>query len=312
VVWTVVALECIAHKEAMARGIDEEWEQWREMRCLLEDSGCDWDARRALKGAPAATCAGRPMAPCALGGPLWQKREAGMFEDATFESMGRIHTQSRSWMLATLALNGGMLAALVLFPLLHPEALQRAKDWMPLTIPEQRMPAPVRVRETNASAPTPTAIDRALQPPRLVPSRIDMSRDTAPPATGTMVQLGDETTGPGDANGVFQRGGEMPVVRSAPRGAMRVSSSLVEGLLVRKTLPVYPPIARTMHMQGTVVLQATISTTGTIEHLHVVSGPAMLQQAALDAVKRWVYRPYILNGKPVEVETTVQVEFRLD
>jgi periplasmic protein TonB len=49
-----------------------------------------------------------------------------MFEDATFESMGRIHTRSRSWMLATLALNGGVLAALVLFPLLHPEALQRA------------------------------------------------------------------------------------------------------------------------------------------------------------------------------------------
>ncbi|HEV2214424.1 MAG TPA: energy transducer TonB, partial [Terracidiphilus sp.] len=85
-----------------------------------------------------------------------------------------------------------------------------------------------------------------------------------------------------------------------------------EGMLVRKTIPSYPPIARTMHVEGTVVLQATISTTGRIEGLRVVSGPALLQAAAVNAVKTWIYRPYILNGKPVEVETTVNVEFRME
>jgi protein TonB len=60
-----------------------------------------------------------------------------------------------------------------------------------------------------------------------------------------------------------------------------------------------------------VVLQATISKTGSIEGLHVISGPAMLQQAALEAVKNWRYRPYLLNNEPVEVETTVNVIFTL-
>ena len=65
-------------------------------------------------------------------------------------------------------------------------------------------------------------------------------------------------------------------------------------------------------MQGTVVLQAIISKAGTIENLQIISGPQMLQQAAIDAVKTWRYRPYLLNNQPVEVETTVSVIFKLE
>ena len=82
-------------------------------------------------------------------------------------------------------------------------------------------------------------------------------------------------------------------------------------MLIVKNIPVYPPIARTMGLQGTIVLQATISQAGTIENLRVVSGPGPLQQAALDAVKGWRYRPYLLNGQPVEVETTINVIFTM-
>jgi protein TonB len=82
-------------------------------------------------------------------------------------------------------------------------------------------------------------------------------------------------------------------------------------MLLQKTQPVYPPIAKAARVSGTVVLQATISKTGAIENLRVVSGPAMLQQAALDAVRSWRYRPYLLNNEPVEVETTVNVIFTL-
>jgi protein TonB len=67
-----------------------------------------------------------------------------------------------------------------------------------------------------------------------------------------------------------------------------------------------------MGVQGTVVLAATISKAGTIENLRVVSGPAVLQEAALAAVKTWRYRPYMLDGQPVEVETSVNVVFRID
>jgi len=86
---------------------------------------------------------------------------------------------------------------------------------------------------------------------------------------------------------------------------------VVAGLLIQKTIPTYPPLGKAMHIEGTVALAATISKAGAIVNLRVVSGPAMLQQAALDAVKTWIYRPYLLNGDPVEVETTVNVVFTM-
>jgi len=84
-----------------------------------------------------------------------------------------------------------------------------------------------------------------------------------------------------------------------------------DGLLIYKQTPVYPPIGVAIHAQGTVVLQATISKSGTIENPRVVSGPPILQQAALEAVKTWRYRPYMLDGQPIAVETTVNVIFTL-
>jgi protein TonB len=82
-------------------------------------------------------------------------------------------------------------------------------------------------------------------------------------------------------------------------------------MLLRKVQPDYPPIARDARVSGTVVIQAKINKEGGIENLQVVSGPPMLQQAALDAVKQWRYRPYLLDGEPVEVLTTVNVFFSL-
>jgi TonB family protein len=90
-----------------------------------------------------------------------------------------------------------------------------------------------------------------------------------------------------------------------------ISSAVAGGLLLRQVQPDYPAIAKAARVQGTVVLQATISTTGTIENLRVISGNAMLQNAALDAVRQWKYKPYLLGGNPVEVETTVNVVFTL-
>jgi periplasmic protein TonB len=86
---------------------------------------------------------------------------------------------------------------------------------------------------------------------------------------------------------------------------------VTQGLLIHKVQPAYPPLARQARIQGSVVLQADISKNGTIENLHVISGHPMLTGAALEAVKQWRYKPYILNGEPVEVETQVTVNFTL-
>ena len=90
-----------------------------------------------------------------------------------------------------------------------------------------------------------------------------------------------------------------------------ISAGVAVGLLISKAPIVYPIDAKKAHVSGTVVLQATISTDGLIEDLQVVSGPEMLQQAALDSVRQWRYRPYLLNDAPVEVRTTINIIFTL-
>ena len=81
------------------------------------------------------------------------------------------------------------------------------------------------------------------------------------------------------------------------------------GMAISQIQPIYPADAKATHVQGVVVLHAIISKTGTIENLQVISGPPMLTGSAMDAVKRWRYKPYLLNGEPTEVDTTINVNF---
>jgi protein TonB len=85
----------------------------------------------------------------------------------------------------------------------------------------------------------------------------------------------------------------------------------LEGSILRRVQPLYPPLARNARVQGSVVLAAVISKAGAIENLRVLSGHPMLVPAAIDAVSQWRYRPYILNNEPVEVETQITVNFTL-
>ena len=125
--------------------------------------------------------------------------------------------------------------------------------------------------------------------------------------------LGGPVAAPGTGCDPFNCGhGTQPVVRPAVQLKPHVTSRVMEGMLIYKVLPTYSPMALAMRASGRVELQATISRSGTIENLRVASGPPVLQQSAIDAVKQWRYRPYLLNGDPVEVETTIDVDFKLD
>lgn len=92
---------------------------------------------------------------------------------------------------------------------------------------------------------------------------------------------------------------------------VRVSESIVQGLMIKKVAPEYPPLARQARIQGTVVLKVQISKAGDVVSMQLVSGHPMLAPAAIEAVKQWKYMPYLLNGEPVEVETNVTVNFTL-
>jgi protein TonB len=115
--------------------------------------------------------------------------------------------------------------------------------------------------------------------------------------------------GMGGGRVVFGQSGPKVKVEAAKK--VSISSGVAVGLLVQKTAPVYPPLAKAAHISGTVVVQATISKTGGVGNLRVVSGQPMLRQAALDAVKKWRFRPYLLDGQPVETDTTVSVSFAM-
>jgi len=164
------------------------------------------------------------------------------------------------------------------------------------------------VTATSSSAlsvPAPVPVDG----PRIILSHPSgFSDDPARPVDPSL-RMGTE--GPGPLS--VLSGGENPGPQAAitRAGPVRVSSGVSDGMLLSPIQPVYPSIARAAGIQGAVVLQATISTAGRIKSLHVVSGPPMLCQAALDAVQMASYRPYRLDGVPTEVQTTITLVFRL-
>ncbi|MGD0734448.1 MAG: energy transducer TonB [Terracidiphilus sp.] len=237
-----------------------------------------------------------------------------MFEDSTFESTGRIRTRSRRWMIAAFAINGSIVLVLILIPLIDPQALPRVDmPWLieappppPAAAPNQPVPQPAHAAQGGGNY-APTVI--------LAPTTIldHIGRDSGPALPpGDAVPGSDGPLGtPGGVPNGFPVQHNAPVVVLAQKGPVRLPSTMVEGMLIHKTIPVYPSIGIAIHQEGTVVLQATISKAGTIENLRVLSGPPILRQAAVDAVATWRYRPYLLNDQPVEVETTVNVVFTM-
>lgn len=99
--------------------------------------------------------------------------------------------------------------------------------------------------------------------------------------------------------------------RSAAPAQVRISGAVAAGQIVSKVNPIYPPEAKAKGIEGTVRLHAIIGRDGTVQQLAAMSGPPELVPSAMDAVKQWVYKPYLLNGEPVEVETTITVNYAL-
>ncbi len=236
-----------------------------------------------------------------------------MFEDSTFETMGRIQTRSRGWMMATFVFNGSILLALVILPILHPQMLPQITNaiLMEESAPVEEPKPMVRTEQgTTARTEMPGVVVLA---PRQIPSKPWIPGTQEPPTPGDYAGIEGKPIGIGSQGDPFNGRGTDPDVRQLlPAATQHVSSGVMQGMLIYKVVPTYPAIAQATRASGTVVLQATISRTGAIENLRAVEGPAMLRQAALDAVKQWRYRPYMLNGQPVEVETTVDVKFTLN
>ena len=99
--------------------------------------------------------------------------------------------------------------------------------------------------------------------------------------------------------------------QKAPQQTLRISQGVSEGMVVKRVQPVYPAQARQMRLEGKVELQANISQSGSISDVKLLSGDPVLGRAAMDAVRQWKYKPYFLNGQPIEIQTQITVNFKL-
>jgi protein TonB len=151
--------------------------------------------------------------------------------------------------------------------------------------------------------------------PKAIPKQVAMLReDPAPPPGPVGGVVGGIDGGlAGGAAGGFLGGiiAAPPPPPPPPQERIRVGGQVQQAKLSNQARPVYPPLARQARIQGTVKLEAIIGKDGTIQELKVVSGHPLLIQSALDAVKQWHYQPTMLNGVPVEVITTIDVNFTL-
>jgi periplasmic protein TonB len=240
-----------------------------------------------------------------------------MFEDSLVESRVDTISASKRWTtLASISLQFAIAAAVIALPLLHPEALPFRADTPKMLLPlTPRPPLPV-VRVERASAVSTSlaapSMMRQLTMPPLSPSE-DKASSEAPTLAPISAGMGMRDGIP-DGIALGESGHGLNVSPSPARaatGPLHISSGVSQGLLIVPIRPVYPAIAKAAHVEGTVIIEAVISRTGTIESLHVVSGPPMLQRAAIDAIQAARYQPYLLNGAATAVETTITVNFRM-
>jgi periplasmic protein TonB len=251
-----------------------------------------------------------------------------MFQQVLLDGSVRAN---RSWSVAaSLASECALVGLAVLIPLLNPDLLPRVLlGAMPVVAP------PLAPAPPTASAVAPSAsraVARAwdgvrLFEPRAIPpqARIFIDEPGAAPSSG--VPYGLPNGGGGSSEGVIGSLVAQVANAFAPPPALAASlaaepkaeiprlaigGNVQHGMLVREVIPVYPPLARQARVEGTVAFRAVIAPTGAVENLQLIGGHPMLVQAAAEAVRKWLYRPTLLNGVPCRVDTVIEVRFKLN
>jgi periplasmic protein TonB len=218
-----------------------------------------------------------------------------------------------------LALQGLFLLAVVVIPLFHTDPLPKRETLTTLYL----QPPPAGAgNATKLRAPTPPAPSRFTPTSTGIPAPVHKTQEAPPPPVGTTDSVVGGVPG-GVAGGI--PGGALSEALSSTHGApvplktfdpppvkrIRVASRVVEANLIHDVAPQYPPEAGRARIEGTVVLLAVIGTDGSVKDLRLETGLPILAQAAIDAVKQWRYKPYMIDGEPVEVDSRITINFTL-
>lgn len=271
-----------------------------------------------------------PLRPVVIRPLASATRDKALFEDSLLDStIGQ--RRRRTWATGlSFALQIFFIGFLLLLPLWFTEVLPKEQLVTFLVAPPPPPPPPPPVASRPPAAKvvkvTTNIENGRLRTPSRIPAKVQMIKeDEAPPPVTTTGVVGGVPGGipGGQLDGVI--GGIIgstsslaaaptlfkpkPVVPAVQR--VRVSPGVIKGLLIHRVEPSYPYLAQQARIQGDVVLTAIIDKEGNVQHLQLVSGHPLLATAAIGAVKQWRYKPFLLNGQPLEVETTVTVNFRL-
>jgi protein TonB len=243
-----------------------------------------------------------------------------MFEGSLIESRGLVITRTQQWTtLGSITFQCALAGLLIAVPLLRPQALPTIPDALHLSLPLLQKPPVEQVRRkasadaTAISVPAASAAAASVSTGNAVWLRLGSLTDGPAPPFDANLRMSEAGPGPLGIASLPGDGTEPSVVveRAHPITPVRISSGVSKGMLLTPIQPVYPAIAREARAEGAVVMEAVISRTGRIESLRAISGPQMLRSAALTAVEAARYRPYLLNGEPTEVQTTITVIFQL-
>jgi protein TonB len=240
-----------------------------------------------------------------------------MFEDSLLDYGGRMKTKKPMTVFVSFLIQSITIAILVLIPLIYTEALPRHQLMTFLMAPPPPPPPP----PPPAPAPKVRVIPRVVQQPqemvqpRAIPKEVARIVEEPLPPPGPVGGVVGGVAGgiPGGSAGGLLGGviAAAPPPPPPPPERVRVGGQVQAAKIMNQTRPVYPPLARQARIQGTVRLEAVINKEGVIEELKVISGHPLLIPAAQAAVAQWRYEPTMLNGVPVEVITTIDVNFTL-
>lgn len=245
-----------------------------------------------------------------------------MFEDMLIDD--KIKTKRGRATFLSFLLQAALVTVIVMIPLLFTQALpvKMLTTTLVAPPPPPPPPPPAGAPSTARRVEPKTPVKSELEVPVKIPQKVAMVHENLPqsdqmaaaPSTGGVVggvPGGVEGGTVGGIVGGVLGGAGAAVPKLATPNRVKVSSGVTQGLLTKQVKPEYPPLARSAHIEGAVVLQAVIGKDGKVKNVRVISGHPMLSQAAEKAVKEWEYKPYVLNGQPVEIDTNITVNFRL-
>jgi protein TonB len=269
---------------------------------------------------PAAPALPRPEI---IPGPVVPQRV--LFSDSLLE-FGAQRKRKAFATFSSFLLNLLAIGVLLLVPLYFTEELPKAELLTFLVAPPPPPPPPPPAAAQTAKVlkqiQTDVLSNGGLRTPTRIPQKVQMiQEEEAPPpmaASGGVIggvpggipggQLGGVIGGIVSATSNLSA---VPRFVPATPQRVRISQGVTRGLLIHSVQPPYPVLARAARVQGDVVLRAIIDKNGNIQDLQLVTGHPMLVPSAIEAVKQWRYKPYLLNGNPVEVDTTITVIFAL-